>query len=269
MRIACSFIEHHRKRGSGVYIHCKSGRGRSAAIAMAWLLQVKKLTPLAANRHLLRVRKVRARLFLQKNVIQFYEELREAKDTTPATDESESLGGERTISFSPWVTHTRRNSNQTGTINARGILQGAGQALRTFSFRSGGAASGATGSSERYGYNASPPDWDNPIGGVWEMNVAPLAPTIPEDLPPWAEREQQMFNDNALELSHKAGSPIGQYARPTAPLGDTANGGGSSYAQGLYTCTPAAFSAAPRLPQRSTAVEDPQHRPPQFVSAQL
>ena len=51
----------------------------------------------------------------------------------------------------------------------------------------GGAASGATGSSERYGYNASPPDWDNPIGGVWEMNVAPLAPTIPEDLPPWAE----------------------------------------------------------------------------------
>ena len=49
MRTAVSFIEHHRKRGSGVYIHCKSGRGRSAAIAMAWLLEVKKMRPLEAT----------------------------------------------------------------------------------------------------------------------------------------------------------------------------------------------------------------------------
>ena len=34
MHTACSFIEHHRKNGTGVYIHCKSGRGRSAAVAM-------------------------------------------------------------------------------------------------------------------------------------------------------------------------------------------------------------------------------------------
>ena len=40
MRTACSFIEHHRQAGDAVYIHCKSGRGRSAAIAMAWLMQV-------------------------------------------------------------------------------------------------------------------------------------------------------------------------------------------------------------------------------------
>ena len=49
MRTAVSFIEHHRKRGGRVYIHCRSGRGRSAAIAMGWLMQVKRMRPLEAN----------------------------------------------------------------------------------------------------------------------------------------------------------------------------------------------------------------------------
>ena len=60
-----------------MYIHCKSGRGRSAAIAMGWLLQVRKMKPLEANTHLMEQRRVRAKLFLQKNIIQFYDELQE------------------------------------------------------------------------------------------------------------------------------------------------------------------------------------------------
>ena len=58
MRTACSFIEHHRKRGSGVYIHCKSGRGRSAAVAMAWLMHHRRMDVMAAQKQLLSVRKV-------------------------------------------------------------------------------------------------------------------------------------------------------------------------------------------------------------------
>ena len=79
MRTAVDFIEHYRKRGGAVYIHCKSGRGRSAAIAMAYLMHAKRMRPLQANKHLLKVRKVRDKLFLQKNVIQFYEDLQGAK----------------------------------------------------------------------------------------------------------------------------------------------------------------------------------------------
>lgn len=74
MRTAVSFIEHHRGLGNAVYIHCKAGRGRAAAIAMAWLMQINGLPPLAANHHLLSARKVRPTLFLQKNVIRFFEE---------------------------------------------------------------------------------------------------------------------------------------------------------------------------------------------------
>merc|ERR1719203_2072513 len=75
MNTACSFIEHHRSRGSGVYIHCKSGRGRSAAVAMAWLMKHRKMTPKQAQQHLLEARKVRDKLWKQKNVVQFYQEL--------------------------------------------------------------------------------------------------------------------------------------------------------------------------------------------------
>ena len=59
MHTACSFIEHHRKNGTGVYIHCKSGRGRSAAVAMAWLLHHKRMTLREAQDHLLSMRKAR------------------------------------------------------------------------------------------------------------------------------------------------------------------------------------------------------------------
>ena len=60
MHTACSFIEHHRKNGTGVYIHCKSGRGRSAAVAMAWLLHHKRMTLREAQDHLLSMRKARS-----------------------------------------------------------------------------------------------------------------------------------------------------------------------------------------------------------------
>ena len=62
MRTAIAFIEHHRKRGNGVYIHCKSGRGRSAAIAMVGLLEVRNMNPVDAKTQLMEDRIVMANL---------------------------------------------------------------------------------------------------------------------------------------------------------------------------------------------------------------
>ena len=159
MRTAVAFIEHHRKRGAGVYIHCKSGRGRSAAIAMAWLLQVKRLTPLQANLQLLQVRKVRAKLFLQKNVIQFFEELPPPNSANNANN-AEQGQAQRSLSFATWAPNDRRNS----TTAQRDVLRGdvgaggpagpgggepplggggggrVGQFMRGMSFRAGAAA---------------------------------------------------------------------------------------------------------------------------------
>jgi atypical dual specificity phosphatase len=203
MRTAVSFIEHHRKRGSGVYIHCKSGRGRSAAIAMAWLLEVKRMTPLAANQHLLASRKVRAKLFLQKNIIQFYEELKGSRAAAASGDgQAALLGGgtaPRTMSFATvggWSANNRRNS----AAAARDVLFGQGTFKAAFTPR------------DSYAIDSAPPDWDQaPHDGVWEVNVAPLYAGIPEELPQWAQQQQAQFEQAppaAPQLQmHRFGQP--------------------------------------------------------------
>ena len=35
---AVKFIQEHHDKGSKVYVHCKAGHGRGAAIALAWLV---------------------------------------------------------------------------------------------------------------------------------------------------------------------------------------------------------------------------------------
>ena len=138
MRTACDFIEHHRKRGSGVFIHCKSGRGRSAAIAMAWLMHYRRMDVMQAQKKLLSVRKVRAKLWKQKNVIQFHEELKGGGGTGQGNDAE--LGG-RTLSYA--------------TTNP-----GGGKQRRR---------------SEGWSVADKPPDWDAGGGNLeWEINVAPL-----------------------------------------------------------------------------------------------
>ena len=210
MRTAVSFIEHHRKRGSGVYIHCKSGRGRSAAIAMAWLLEVKKMRPLEANQHLLRARRVRPKLFLQKNIIQFYEGLKETAMSVGGRPTSEPTDGQmggaefgrpaRTISFAtPHMPTNRRNSSAI----ARDVLR---NGMFT-SFRKGVA-----GEQSAYAYDAAPPDWDlgpRDGGGVWEINVAPLEPVIPDHLPAWAleQQNEQQRQLRAQQQSYGRTSP--------------------------------------------------------------
>ncbi len=38
------FIEQHKKRNEKVYIHCKAGHGRAAAMALCWLIHQNKGT---------------------------------------------------------------------------------------------------------------------------------------------------------------------------------------------------------------------------------
>mmetsp|Transcript_60334 Transcript_60334/g.127777 ORF Transcript_60334/g.127777 Transcript_60334/m.127777 type:complete len:263 (+) Transcript_60334:33-821(+) len=66
LRSACAFIDEHRARGEKVYVHCKAGHGRGAAVALAWMAYSRR--PLneedldIMNGELLQKRRVRATL---------------------------------------------------------------------------------------------------------------------------------------------------------------------------------------------------------------
>ena len=53
---AVTFVETHRRQERTVYIHCKAGRGRSATVALCWLVAHRGLTPEQAQAHLETVR---------------------------------------------------------------------------------------------------------------------------------------------------------------------------------------------------------------------
>ena len=71
---AVAFIARHRALGERVYIHCKGGHGRSAAVAMAWLMSVEggALTPHAAQNRLSSMRSVRSTLYKQEAILEFF-----------------------------------------------------------------------------------------------------------------------------------------------------------------------------------------------------
>jgi len=71
LKEAMNFIEDHRSKSGRVYIHCKAGHGRSAAVALAWLVYHQGCTLENGQQQLNAVRKVRRRLFDQKNLRTF------------------------------------------------------------------------------------------------------------------------------------------------------------------------------------------------------
>lgn len=48
IRESIAFIRKHQARNGKVYVHCKAGRGRSATIALCWLVENRGLPPRAA-----------------------------------------------------------------------------------------------------------------------------------------------------------------------------------------------------------------------------
>jgi atypical dual specificity phosphatase len=80
------FIERHRKAGEVVYIHCRAGVGRSAAVAFCWLVKYGGYSPTLAQAHLLRCRpRVRKRLAQQANVKRYLLGLLPPTLTSPQT----------------------------------------------------------------------------------------------------------------------------------------------------------------------------------------
>jgi atypical dual specificity phosphatase len=72
LREAVAFIEQQRVAGHRVYVHCKAGHGRAASVALAWLLYTNPdMSSKDANAFLRGMRKVRAALYQQRNVIEF------------------------------------------------------------------------------------------------------------------------------------------------------------------------------------------------------
>eukprot|EP01116_Phalansterium_solitarium_P007318 TRINITY_DN19940_c0_g1_i1.p2 TRINITY_DN19940_c0_g1~~TRINITY_DN19940_c0_g1_i1.p2 ORF type:complete len:230 (+),score=46.30 TRINITY_DN19940_c0_g1_i1:36-692(+) len=69
------FIAERVSRGQAVYIHCKAGHGRSAAVAFCWLMSTKSLTLPQTQEYINRLRNVRKGLYMQPNVNKLYAEL--------------------------------------------------------------------------------------------------------------------------------------------------------------------------------------------------
>eukprot|EP01101_Sappina_pedata_P004775 TRINITY_DN2068_c0_g1_i1.p1 TRINITY_DN2068_c0_g1~~TRINITY_DN2068_c0_g1_i1.p1 ORF type:complete len:228 (-),score=84.82 TRINITY_DN2068_c0_g1_i1:101-784(-) len=76
---AVEFIDQFVKRNEGVYIHCRAGRGRSAAVAFCWLLKSKGMDLAHTQEYIDSLRKVRGALWKQKNIREFYRRITEEK----------------------------------------------------------------------------------------------------------------------------------------------------------------------------------------------
>ena len=190
---------------------------------------------------------MRPRLFLQRNVIQFSEDLQEEAPASPGAAEAgrvrpqQSRSG-RTISFAtPWNPHATAEQRRNSMELARDVLSGRAEEgygaaapggdmgfMSRMSFRAGavmgtprkpsmagggadGYYGGAGGAAGGYSYDVRPPNWDTaPANGLWEIPVAPMPPSIPERLPQWAQREEQQY-----EQQYQYGATAGGYfARP-------------------------------------------------------
>jgi atypical dual specificity phosphatase len=75
---AVQFIERYQGTGKRVYIHCRAGHGRSAAVVLAWLMSKDpSIDAETLNRELCQIRNVRSTLWKQTNIKEFHSRLME------------------------------------------------------------------------------------------------------------------------------------------------------------------------------------------------
>lgn len=82
---AVAFIQDKVDAGVRVYVHCKGGNGRSAAVVFAWLLHAHKFTLDEAQAYMNEKRSVRKKLFTQPNLMAYYAKLLAARAASTGT----------------------------------------------------------------------------------------------------------------------------------------------------------------------------------------
>ena len=69
---AIDFMDKHVANGKKIYVHCKAGRGRSATVALCWLIHAAGMTPEEAQARLLEKRPHVSRKLAKRAVVQRY-----------------------------------------------------------------------------------------------------------------------------------------------------------------------------------------------------
>ena len=69
VRTSVRFIEAHHLRDHAVYVHCKAGRGRSATVALCWLIHAHGIDPSEAIDRLISRRKQVSRTIAERPVV--------------------------------------------------------------------------------------------------------------------------------------------------------------------------------------------------------
>jgi atypical dual specificity phosphatase len=73
LKEAVAFLEEHEALNKKVYVHCRAGHGRSAAVVFAWMLYKNpNANPQFLNQQLCNQRHVRKTLWKQPNLQQFH-----------------------------------------------------------------------------------------------------------------------------------------------------------------------------------------------------
>jgi atypical dual specificity phosphatase len=76
LETAVQFIERYKAAGKRVYVHCRAGHGRSAAVVLAWLMsRDPSVDAETLNNELCRIRNVRSTLWKQTNIKEFHSRL--------------------------------------------------------------------------------------------------------------------------------------------------------------------------------------------------
>lgn len=86
---AVQFISTHVSAGESVYVHCKGGHGRSAAVVLCWLV-ANGMQPRQAQQHMLEIRRVRSQMLQQPNVGRFVQNIASGASDRSEDDHAES-----------------------------------------------------------------------------------------------------------------------------------------------------------------------------------
>jgi atypical dual specificity phosphatase len=95
LKTAVHFIAEHEASGKKVYVHCRAGHGRSAAVVFAWLLSKNpKIDLKQLNRDFCQIRNVRKTLYKQRNILRFHTLLQNQKGDIDNDDETQLFSDE-------------------------------------------------------------------------------------------------------------------------------------------------------------------------------